>query len=130
MAFAEMVSYKSFDVYYAATEETIEDMTNPYTPKTDPAGWTNNGDYEISDACDEHIFMNNGKPKTYPNGAFGSPYYSNSDKECIIPGLGKGGYSGKGDYHNANKIPVIPSADIFIIFWGVTRKLEHKCNRF
>jgi hypothetical protein len=119
MAFAEMVSYKSFDVYYAATEETIEDMTNPYTPKTDPAGWTNNGDYEISDACDEHIFMNNGKPKTYPNGAFGSPYYSNSDKECIIPGLGKGGYSGKGDYHNANKIPVIPSADIFIIFWGV-----------
>jgi hypothetical protein len=119
MAFAEMVSYKSFDVYYAATEETIEDMTNPYTPKTDPAGWTNNGDYEISDACDEHIFMNNGKPKTYPNGAFGSPYYSNSDKECIIPGLGKGGYSGKGDYQNANKIPVIPSADIFIIFWGV-----------
>lgn len=119
MAFAEMASYKSFDVYYAATEETIEDMTNPYTPKVDPAGWTNKGDYEISDACNENVFMNNGKPKTYPNGAFGSPYYSNSDKDCIVPGLGKGGYSGKGDYQNANKIPVIPSADIFIIFWGV-----------
>lgn len=38
MAIAEMVSYKSFEVYYTATEETIEDMTNPYTPKTDPAG--------------------------------------------------------------------------------------------
>jgi hypothetical protein len=38
MASAEMVSYKSFEVYYKATEETIEDMTNPYTSKTDPAG--------------------------------------------------------------------------------------------
>jgi cobyrinic acid a,c-diamide synthase len=37
MAIAEMVSDKSFDVYYAATEEIIEDMTNPCTPETDPA---------------------------------------------------------------------------------------------
>jgi hypothetical protein len=120
MAIAEMVSDKSFDVYYAATEEIIEDMTNPYTPETDPAGWTNKSHDEICDACNDDKFMSNRKPKTYPNGAFGSPFYSNLDKECIVPGLGKGGYSGKGEYHNADKIPVIPSADIFIIFWGVS----------
>ena len=32
-------------------------MTNQYTPKTDPAGWTNKSDDEISDACDEDSFM-------------------------------------------------------------------------
>jgi len=120
MAIAEMVG-NTYDVYYAATEEIIEDMTNPYTNSVDPAGWVNGSDDEICDACNDDTFMKNGEPLTYPNGAFGSPYYSNSDGNCVIPGVGtKGGYSGKGAYKNTGKLPVIPAADVFIIFWGVS----------
>jgi hypothetical protein len=102
------------------TEELVEHQTDP-----DPLSNFNNkafADYsmspvsEIGDICDNH------SPtfSTYPSGLVVQPYWSNSDNNCVAPGIDEIDKGNSNRVTNPDNDPVLKTPKIYLIYWGPT----------
>jgi len=100
------------------TEELVESMTDP-----DPQDTFDNkafADYkgstlpEIGDICDDHIPT----ASQYPSGLWVQPYWSNSDANCVAPGIDEVDKGNSTKVTNPNNNPVFRTPKLYLIFWG------------
>lgn len=100
------------------TEELVESQTDPDPLDTFDSkafcNWNSDNKDEIGDICDNHTPV----ASQYASGLWVQPYWSNSDANCVAPGIDEIDLGNSSLVTNKFNSPVFKNPKLFIIFWG------------
>jgi len=97
------------------TEELVEHQTCPDPlNKFDHFAWGDSSGQQIGDICDNHTPVTS----QYPSGLWVQPYWSNSDNNCVAPGIDEIDNGSSTKVKNLNNEHVMKNPLIYLIYWG------------